>query len=752
MLKLQHDAADRKVVELQQRVAAWQEAINRRRHDEADHQAVEAHWAAITAEPAVRQLADENSALAEGRQQLAAAMQHLADDTQTIQQRLDKLIDEFKDVQDKVSVAGLTDAVGQMLRKERSELATIDADRLSIRRRQDEISRAQLQLFDLEEQLTNLHDVDARARQIVATLPEESQAKIDDLRSLLKARQKLLDSYLKDENSYFKGLVDLDSKQQELLSKSETFRSYVDERVLWIRSTHPLAWSDARKAAEAAGWLAKPGHWLAAVRTIADQVRTTPVVVALAALLFALCVWVQRQFKAVLAGNLPATHLAANGADAVGPSRAWLTGLAAVMNAAPWPALLWLAGWLCLPSRGPDVDGFCLALGTALRRSAGVLLPLLLVRNMCAKGGLAEAHFGWPAAALADLRRQLRWLIALGLPLVAVVTMLDTQINDAWNDSLGRTQFVASQLLLAGFLFVALRPPTGSLHRLMILRRGSWMHRLAYPMFLVLVLLPIVISVLAAMGYYYTALRLACRLQSTVWLVFLLVLLQASVSRWLTALYRRLAIQAATRASHSPAAEQPDVDLDKVDSQTQRLLHSVVVMGLAVGLCLVWIDVLPALRVFDQITLWSDATSSVSLANLLEACLVGVMTWVAVANLPGLLEFAVLQRLPLDTGVRVCARRRRAIFDRHCRFGTRRQRHRHRVAQSAMAGRGRHVRFRLRPAGDICQLCLGLDRAVRTAHPRRRYRDRRRRHRRGVAHPHAGHHHFGRRSQRTDRA
>ncbi len=156
LLKLDHDAADRKVAELQQRVAAWQEAINNRRRDEADHQASEAHWAAVTAEPAVRQLADENSALAEGRQQLAAAMQHLADDTQTIQQRLDKLSDEFKDVQDKVSVAGLTDAVGQMLRKQRSELATIDADRLSIRRRHDEIARVQVQLFDLEEKLADL--------------------------------------------------------------------------------------------------------------------------------------------------------------------------------------------------------------------------------------------------------------------------------------------------------------------------------------------------------------------------------------------------------------------------------------------------------------------------------------------------------------------------------------------------------------------------------------------------------------------
>ncbi len=142
LLKLDHAVLQRKVADLQQRVVAWQEAINNRRHAEADHQASEAHWAAITAEPAVQQLADENSTLAEGRRQLADTMQRLAGDTQAIQQRLDKLSDSFKDVQDKVSVAGLTDAVGQMLRKQCAELAAIDADRLSIRRRQDEIARA----------------------------------------------------------------------------------------------------------------------------------------------------------------------------------------------------------------------------------------------------------------------------------------------------------------------------------------------------------------------------------------------------------------------------------------------------------------------------------------------------------------------------------------------------------------------------------------------------------------------------------
>ncbi len=102
---------------------------------------------------------------------------------------------------------------------------------------------------------------------------------------------------MKDYNSYFTALVDLDSKQQELLSKSEKYRDYIDERVLWIRSTHPLAWGDVRKAAEAVGWIVKTKSLAGRVRTLPTKPRTNPLVVALAALLFASCLWIQRQLK-----------------------------------------------------------------------------------------------------------------------------------------------------------------------------------------------------------------------------------------------------------------------------------------------------------------------------------------------------------------------------------------------------------------------------------------------------------------------
>jgi potassium efflux system protein len=206
------------------------------------------------------------------------------------------------------------------------------------------------------------------------------------------------------------------------------------------------------------------------------------------------------------------------------------------------------------------------------------------------------------------------------------------------------------------------------------MRPGSWLERLASPLYVVLLAVPITVGGLAAAGYYYTALRLAWRFELTLWMVIGLVVVQSLLGRWLTAVYRRLAIETAIRVagassqedlhlqqaaksneSHSPAAESPpEVDLEKVDLQTKRLLHSIAVVGLVFGLGWVWSDVLPALQIFNQVGLVYDEKGAavVTLANLINAIIAAAMTVVAVNNLPGLLEAAILHRLPLDAGVR----------------------------------------------------------------------------------------------------
>jgi potassium-dependent mechanosensitive channel len=673
---LERDAAAQAVDEIEKRLADWRDAINARRRLEVEKQALEAHWAAATSDPAIRKLADENTALADRRRDVTKQIEEFAGQQTTVQEHLEKVRAQRKQATDKMKLAGLTEAIGQMLLMQRTELLAIEADRREVTARKREISRIQLELFDLNEQSTSLRDLDARIKEITASLSADGKAKPDDLRSLLKTRRKYVNSLMTDIDSYFNDLVELDSKQRELLSVADSYRNFIDERVLWVRSTHPITVADTPRAAEAAGWVASPTHWHETAGALVDEIRASPLSCSLIALAWCFALAMQGRLRNSIqrwaAPNRPLQSTAISSLR-----RALSTTAATLILAALWPSLLWLLGtWI---ANGAATRGeFASAIGAALKLTAEIMFPLLFARQICRKDGLAEAHFGWPAAALADLRRQLGWLTALGTPVVLVVAMFESQPNDVWRNSLGRFLFIACQLLLCPFFYRTLKPRTGSLRRLMAMRKGSWTAKLSSSAFFALIAVPPALSLLAAAGYYYTALRLACRLEATIWLILSLVVIQAMAARWLTTIYRRLAIEAAVRgieAAQEPSQSvslalasaggapqptednnnsAPDIDLEKIDLQTHRLLHSTAILASVIGLCFVWADIFPALRFFDQIVLWGDVENATAVTpkNLLEAIIVAIMATVAVRNLPGLLEIAILERLPLDNGAR----------------------------------------------------------------------------------------------------
>lgn len=118
--------------------------------------------------------------------------------------------------------------------------------------------------------------------------------------------------------------------------------------------------------------------------------------------------------------------------------------------------------------------------------------------------------------------------------------------------------------------------------------------------------------------------------------------------------------------------QPPATDLASINAQTRRLLRIAVGTGAVLGLWMIWADVLPALKFLDY-PLWSYHVETAStpagadkgaapqtitvlkaftLGKLLLTIAIIAVVFVAAANLPGLLEVAVLQRLPIDSGAR----------------------------------------------------------------------------------------------------
>jgi potassium efflux system protein len=195
------------------------------------------------------------------------------------------------------------------------------------------------------------------------------------------------------------------------------------------------------------------------------------------------------------------------------------------------------------------------------------------------------------------------------------------------------------------------------------------------------------------LGYHYTARQLAFRLFVSVCLLLGLVVGRAMLMRLLLMVRRKLSIEQARRrraeAGESPPGQSVGAGLNPqamvgVDAtgtdyqahsaQTKRLLATAMTAALLIGLWGVWSDVIPALRILDRWKLWTttvteseivpatadepettvtrDRLRPVTLADLGLAILIACVTFVAARNIPGLMEMAVLQRLPLENSVR----------------------------------------------------------------------------------------------------
>ena len=270
---------------------------------------------------------------------------------------------------------------------------------------------------------------------------------------------------------------------------------------------------------------------------------------------------------------------------------------------------------------------------------------------------------------------QLSWIF-LPASAVAIVAFLLDPLNAGW--AVGRTSFVIMVASLAFALYRLLHPKSGVLAGYLgrpdnrIFRR---LHRLWYP---ALVIAPLALGVLSVMGYLYTAGTLLALLVETLWLVAGLVILAALTQRWLRVTRRRLAYEAAMErrqallerkqqqeegqeTEESGALEvEEEVDLEELTDTSSDLFNTAIVVAGLVGLWMIWSEVFPAFRIFDDVTLWHQTVTvegeeqvrPITLADIGLALFYGIITVVLAKQLPAVLEMILLKSFDMPSASR----------------------------------------------------------------------------------------------------
>ncbi len=612
---------------------------------------------------------------------LNQAIETAKQQTRDKEQIYDRLETEQKRIEERVAAAGLTNAIGQFLRRQHADLPNTRKLQKSIRELKLEVGVVQSRILELEDQRSAISRTQPVVAKILAGLdsmtPDVERTDIEQkAKELLRVQRDHLDQLIIDQGAYFAELVDLDVMQRKLLEQTRSFGRYIDENVLWIESGNLLGPSDLLRAGEALIWLARPQGWIAIGKSIWGTLRASPLLsLAFISLVIGL-VGTRGKIRDWLKKSM--RH---SGEAASGSFRDSLRLIALMFAvAAVWPALLWLLSWLLASPY--DSSEFAKTVAAGLRASLVMLLGISVLWQLCAEAGIGAKTFNWPKAVRQPLYKELRWLAWLVIPTAFFSAAMDFQSNEAFRESLGRIMFIISFLAIALAARRLLRPEGEVLKRMIGENRLGWLYQLRYILHGLAVGIPAGLALAAAAGYYYTAYFLSWRMVETFWLLLGLIIFNALVQHWLKLRMRQRALQetlGAGSASEESLAdgmkvqlEDEELDEASVNAQTAQILRTTVLVGALIGGWLIWGTTLPALSVLDDLTLWNtqvetsetlvrpDGTTGVNkliqqvpitLTDAGLSLLIFMLAFVAARNIPGLLEITILDRLPFAPSV-----------------------------------------------------------------------------------------------------
>jgi potassium efflux system protein len=679
LISSERDLAAREVARQEALVKSWQAEVQRLRELKAKQERVVAEQAKSVAAdlpPDIQKQFDVNIELGKMLEKAIADEAKVTDRLKLKQAQLKQIEEEFALAKEQVKYPLHSETIGMALREQRRGLPSVASFRRDSDRRQVQMVEIRSIQLDLDRQRRELADPDQAIDRILQsqTLPPntDTEALKTELRRVLSDRRELLRKVQAEYQRLFKNLQSLEFIEQQVAAKAEEEARFLDKHLLWIRSAKSVGLQDLRNLPETLRWLLSPLNWWQVVQDLLRSLMRNPVMWILALLISLVFMGLRQRAHQHLSRVARQVYSVKSDSFGLTLQALVFTGRVAL----GWPLLLLFAGWQLVNL--PLLQDFTQAAGNGLIFAARTLVGGLFMYEFCWKEGVAKVHFKWPESVRRALRRSLQWFILLLVAMSFIIAAVQTKNDAVYTDSLGRLALIA---LMAGFSFWAayILRFSGEIFSMLIRRRrDGWLVRFRFIWYPLAVGVPLVLAVLAAMGYYYSAFALYLRLGETIALLLGLIIVKDLVLRWFFITQRRLAFEEIRRKNEIRAEksekegaggagegegvsiEEPEIDFDEIYEKNRALLRTLMFFSALIGLWLIWANVLPALNFLENIQLWSYSSEvdgartivPITLADLMIAVIVAIITIVAAKNLPSLLEVILLNWFPMEAGLR----------------------------------------------------------------------------------------------------
>lgn len=698
LLNARRDLAGRRLVVQEALVKSWRDVVSEARHVEAEQAARETRKKrreVASADPVVRELAERNERLAELRTRLGLAekIRQASTDLDAATATAKRLTDERDGVAKILATGGIGESTGLLLRRKLESLPSASTFRRRIAHREAELPELRVQALEAEDELYTLSHIEPLIESSLAKL-ETSTNEADrteiasQLRDLLESRRKYLESIAADFDAYLVSLPRLNAAERDLIDRVREYENYIREHILWVPSAAAVGVAESRDWDRASrNWLDSTlkvlsgDEWSTAVARAWVRLRSSPQSIVVGLLLVA---WnlVSRAFsrRLVEAGDAARRRTASSMTPTL---RAVLYTFLLTFRI---PVLLWFGAWAVGSSL--DATDFAKGVASAMIRVGALVAEFELIRQLCRPRGLVEAHFDVEPGPLRVVQRNALWLVLVRAPLMFLGQLASALGDEAASATIGRAAFILSQVVMAYGMHRILSPRHGVVMAVTKSPPTARVVRWKALWYALGMAFPAGWAFAAAWGYYYTAQELALRFHISAGAMVLLSVVYGLALRWLAVAGKRLALEQfrkrllVARAAAAEAGtgatettlplEEPDISVAAVSTQTRKLIRAAGGFVTILVLWAAWVDVLPALGVLDRVELWTttvsravpnvsgavgvpqyvDATVPVTLSDVALALLILFVTVIALQNVPGLLEIALLANLPLQASSR----------------------------------------------------------------------------------------------------
>lgn len=624
--------------------------------------------------PLIREATKENMRFNRDLQEVNKNIELYQTQKTELDARSQQIEKDFQSAEQKISLAGLSPALGNLLREQRRNLPQRKQFSSLNNSIQSEIAAASLEMFKLDEIKKQLSDVN---QTLLSRLEQELPANVDpeeslrirtELRMLLNDQKELAGRLSVAYSDYARVLGDVDFVLQQMLNGADKFGAYLDQRLLWVPSAPVITEAYFSNISQSLLWFMSPANWLRAVDDVGQGLATYPFFLMAMVSVLVFLYW---RYRADLKSSL---SLLLNKSS----SNQYLLSFSQNLSCLGYLLLLslpaslimvWLA-WVMTLS--PGADNFSRAVAVGLSTAAVSLVVLQFFYRMFKPEGVAEVLFHWNKRSVKLLFSQLKWARFIIIPCAFMLGMANTNLFSGYSNALGRTVLIILMLTMS-YVLHRLTHPASGLGKTYFANSESWISRFRYIWYFLAVSAPLVVIGFAVMGYYQSALELESKLIITLRLVFATALFHALILRWLTVTKRQLALQNARQkrkqadqvtvnvgAEGAYVPEEALLDISKINQQSNKLLTTVVAVILTVGCWMIWKDILPAFSIFDRIELWQygdtvdgkETVIQITLTNLFISFFYIGLTVVFVSNFPALVDLLSAGKFAMTAGSR----------------------------------------------------------------------------------------------------